>query len=87
MSACQIVEDGAGQMNDLVVELGALWQKSEGDYNAFEKDMRAAIARAFAVPAHYLERQVSFNRILTGEFTVETGRHGQPVIVQKGLAT
>lgn len=68
---------------DLLVELNALWQKSEGDYNAFEKDMRAAVAKAFAVPAHHLERQVSFNRILTGEFTVETGRHGRPVIVRQ----
>ena len=70
-------------MNEaLVKELNASWQQSEGDYNAFEKEMRAAIAKAFNVPAHLLERQVSYNRILTGEFTVIEGRHKRPLIVE-----
>jgi hypothetical protein len=64
---------------ELVTQLNAHWQATEGDYNAFEKQMRASIAKAFKVPAHLLERQVSYHRILAGEFTVTTER-GRPVI-------
>ena len=66
--------------NKLIEELNAHWQLAE-DYNAFEKLLRSAIAKAFNVPAHLLERQTSYNRILTGEFTVVEGRHKRPLIV------
>ena len=70
-------------MNEaLVKELNAYWQESEGDYNLFEKQMRTAIARVYGVKDWQLERQVSYNRILTGEFTVIEGRHKRPLIVE-----
>jgi hypothetical protein len=54
---------------ELITELNAHWQASEGDYNAFEKRMRAAIAKAYSVPEKYLEPS-PLNRILSGEFDV-----------------
>ena len=70
-------------MNEaLVKELNAYWHQSDGDYSLFEKQMRTAIARAFGVSMYHLERQVSYNRILTGEFTVVEGRHKRLLIVE-----
>jgi len=67
--------------NGLIEELNALWMQHEGDYRAFDKASLALIAKAFKVePPWRLQRQVSFGRILAGDFTVTQGAHGNTVI-------
>lgn len=64
----------------LIDELNALWMKAEGNYNVFDKSIREAIGKAYKVEPWRLQRQVSFNRILSGDFSVAEGKHGNLVI-------
>jgi hypothetical protein len=64
----------------LVEDLNALWMKAEGNYNAFDKWLIETIGKAYGVKPQILQRQVSYNRILTGDFQVVGHKNGYWVI-------
>ena len=65
----------------LIEQLNELWQKHLS-YNDFEKAMLEAVGKAYKVEPWRLHRQVSFNRILTGDFQVVHRERYNDVVIE-----